>query len=351
MESFSLLYLINSVKSWVFYLLSNLREIVTITSIFLAFTLLYNYVKSPVHYARTTFVLDSESSSNSIGDIASLASLAGINASSFIDASSLFQIDNIQELYRSSSMIKETLLSEYNFGYKNILLIDRLAINEKINKKWDRLNVNFSSYKSKSINLRVHDSILNEVVKIIKEKYLIVNKPSRKTTILEIGFDHKDELLAKSFNQNLVSIVNDFYNKTKTQKTGENLQILQRQADSVKKVLDKSILFLAEKDQSIPNPNPLTKVSLVPYQKALIDVQSNGAIYQQIVTQLELAKVAHRNQTPLIQIIDKPTLPLENSRLKFFECIIYGFLIGLLISVFLLSTKRFYLSLKLNSLD
>ena len=100
----------------VFSPISNLRGIVTITSIFLAITLLYNYVKSPVHYARTTFVLDSESSSNSIGDIASLASLAGINASSFIDASSLFQIDNIQELYRSSSMIKETLLSEYNFG-------------------------------------------------------------------------------------------------------------------------------------------------------------------------------------------------------------------------------------------
>ena len=141
MESFSLLNLINSVKSWFFYLLSNLRGIVTITSIFLAFTLLYNYVKSPIHYARTTFVLDSESSSNSIGDIASLASLAGINASSFIDASSLFQIDNIQELYRSSSMIKKTLLSEYNFGDNNIMLVDRFAINEHkklfdFNKGW-----------------------------------------------------------------------------------------------------------------------------------------------------------------------------------------------------------------------
>ena len=318
MESFSLLNLINSMKNWFFHLIYNLRGIVTITLIFLVIALLYNYVKSPVHYARTTFVLDSESSSNSIGDIASLASLAGINASSFIDASSLFQIDNIQELYRSSSMIKETLLSEYNFGDNNIMLVDRFATNEKINKKWDRLNVDFSEYKSKSINLRVHDSILNEVVKIIKEKYLIVDKPSRKTTILEIGFDHKDELLAKSFNENLVSIVNDFYNKTKTQKTGENLKILERQADSVKKVLDKSILLLAEKDQSIPNPNPLTKVSLVPYQKALIDVQANGAIYQEIVKQLELAKVSHRNKTPLIQIIDKPTLPLENSRLKLF---------------------------------
>ena len=345
MESFSLLNLINSMKNWFFHLFSNLRGIFIITSVFLTIALLYNYVKSPVHYARTTFVLDSESSSNSIGDIASLASLAGINASSFIDASSLFQIDNIQELYRSSSMIKETLLSEYNFGDNNTMLVDRFAINEKINKKWDRLNVDFSAYKSKSINLRLHDSILNEVVKIIKEKYLIVDKPSRKTTILEIGFDHKDELLAKSFNENLVTIVNDFYNKTKTQKTGENLKILERQADSVKKVLDRSILVLAEKDQSIPNPNPLTKVSLVPYQKALIDVQANGAIYQEIVKQLELAKVSHRNKTPLIQIIDKPILPLENSRLKFFECLVFGIFGGLFFSVLYYSLSRFYNSL------
>ena len=345
MESFSLLNLINSIKDWFTYLLSNLKGIVIITSIFLSLVLLFNYIKSPVHYARTSFVLDSESSSNSIGDIASLASLAGINASSFIDASSLFQIDNIQELYRSNSMIKQTLLTDSDFGNERSLLIDRLASNEKIDKKWDKLNVDFSSYNSKSNNLRVHDSILNEVVKIIKEKYLLVDKPSRKTTILEIGFDHKDELFAKSFNENLVSIVNDFYFKTKTQKTGENLKILERQADSVKKVLDKSILFLAEKDQSIPNPNPLTKVSLVPYQKALVDVQANGAIYQQIVTQLELAKVTHRNNTPLIQIIDKPVLPLENSRLKLFECFVYGIFGGLFFSVLYYSFLRFYKSL------
>ena len=345
MESFSLLNLINSIKDWFTYLLSNLKGIVIITSIFLSLVLLFNYIKSPVHYARTSFVLDSESSSNSIGDIASLASLAGINASSFIDASSLFQIDNIQELYRSNSMIKQTLLTDSDFGNERSLLINRLASNEKIDKKWDKLNVDFSTYNSKSNNLRVHDSILNEVVKIIKEKYLLVDKPSRKTTILEIGFDHKDELFAKSFNENLVSIVNDFYFKTKTQKTGENLKILERQADSVKKVLDKSILFLAEKDQSIPNPNPLTKVSLVPYQKALVDVQANGAIYQQIVTQLELAKVTHRNNTPLIQIIDKPVLPLENSRLKLFECFVYGIFGGLFFSVLYYSFSRFYKSL------
>ena len=100
-KDFSILFVFESFKKWFNYLFSNIREIAILTSSFLVITLLYNYLKSPVHYARTSFVLDSDSSSNSIGDIASLASLAGINASSFIDASSLFQIDNIQELYRS----------------------------------------------------------------------------------------------------------------------------------------------------------------------------------------------------------------------------------------------------------
>ena len=345
LDDFSLKTLLETIKNWLSFLLTKSKDILKFSFLILLITLAYNYIKSPIHYARTSFVLDSESSSNSVGDIASLASLAGINASSFIDASSLFQIDNIQELYRSSSMLKETLLTKYTFDDKSEMLINKFGKEEKIDKKWDKLAVDFTNQSLIESKSRLHDSILLEAVKIIKEKYLIVDKPSRKTTILEIGFDHKDELLAKSFNENLVSIVNNFYFKTKTQKSGKNLEILQRQADSVKKVLDKSILFLAEKDQNIPNPNPLTKVSLVPYQKAMVDVQANGAIYQEIITQLELAKVTHRNKTPLIQIIDKPTLPLENSKLKLIEALIYGLFGGLLISILFFSLSRFYHSL------
>ena len=345
LDDFSVKSFLDNLRVWISFLLTKTKDILRLSIMFLVLTLGYNYIKSPIHYARTSFVLDSESSSNSIGDIASLASLAGINASSFIDASSIFQIDNIQELYRSSSMLKQTLLTKSTFGNETEILINRFGREEKIDKKWNKLGIDFSNQSLFQSKSRLHDSVLFEALKIIKEKYLIVDKPSRKTTILEIGFDHKDELLAKSFNENLVSIVNKFYFKTKTQKTGENLKILQRQADSVKNVLDKSILFLAEKDQSIPNPNPLTKVSLVPYQKALVDVQANGAIYQEIVTQLELAKVTHRNKTPLIQIIDKPTLPLENSRLTFLECLIYGLFGGLFLSVIYFSSTRFYYSL------
>ena len=72
-------------------------------------------------------------------------------------------------------------------------------------------------------------------------------------------------------------------------------------------------MILAETDQRIPNPNPLSKINLVPYQKAMVDVQANSTIYQELIKQLELAKVTHRNKAPLIQIIDEPIYPLENS--------------------------------------
>tara|TARA_B110000090_G_scaffold65936_1_gene75519 strand:+ start:180 stop:566 length:387 start_codon:yes stop_codon:yes gene_type:complete len=110
-ENISISYIIDGIKDWFSFIISRARVIILGTLIIMTFIFSYNYITSPVHYARTTFVLDNDSSSGSMGDLSSLASLAGINASSFIDASSLFQIDNIQELYRSSSMLKNTLLS------------------------------------------------------------------------------------------------------------------------------------------------------------------------------------------------------------------------------------------------
>ena len=339
-EKISISFLILGFKDWLRFLFSKKNLIIYGTISVLFFTISSNYLISPIHYARTTFVLDNENTTGSIGDLSSLASLAGINASSFIDASSLFQIDNIQELYRSNSMIKQTLLSNANYKDKNFLIIERFVKAESLENKWNNLGVQIRDFNLKKSS-RLKDSLVKELVKIIKKDYLIVDKPSRKTTIIEIGFDHKDEVLAKTFNENLVRIVNDFYNKTKTLKTGMNLEILQRQADSIKIVLDSSIMILAETDQSIPNPNPLTKVSLVPYQKAMIDVQTNGAIYQELLKQLELAKVSHRNKMPLIQIIDKPEFPLENSRWKLLKTIVYGLILGLLISILFISTRRF----------
>ena len=339
----SISFLYERLKDWVFFLIDKKGIVILGTFCFLFFTVSYNYLTSPIYFARTTFVLDSDNES-SMGDLSSIASLAGINASSFIDASSLFQIDNIQELYRSDKMIKKTLMSSVEELNDNFSLIELFVKAEKLEKKWSSLGFDFKKMSLNKTYSRLEDSLTKEIIKTIKENYLFVKKPSRKTTILEIGFNHKNEKLAKNFNDNLVKIVNQFYNETKTLKTGSNLKILQRQSDSVKNILDTSIMILAETDQRIPNPNPISKINLVPYQKAMIDVQANSTIYQELIKQLELAKVTHRNKSPLIQIIDEPIYPLENSRWKLIKTLIYGMCFGLGITILSLSIKRMFIS-------
>ena len=330
-EEFSVRFLINRISDFFSFLKSHKNQIILSSICVLFFTISFNYLIKPKYFAQTSFVLDNDNSKG-MGELSSVASLAGINPSSFIDASSLFQIDNIQDLYRSDAMLKRTLLSHGDFNGGKMLIINKLG---KIQNKSDKWKANKIVFDKEDNLSRVQDSIIKIITKKIREKNLLVSKPSRKTTILNVEFNHHNEEFAKIFNEKLVSNVNEFYIKSKSLKTGLNLNVLQKESDSIRQVLNNSIQILAVLDESIPKLNPLLKTLKTPYQKALIDVQANTAIFQELVKQLELAKVSHRNSTPLIQIIDSPTYPLENSKWKLSETLFYGSILGLALSIIL----------------
>ena len=339
-EKISLKNVFQGFKEWLVFIMDKRKIIVYSTLITLILPLTYNYLKSPVYYANTSFVLENDASA-SLGSLSSLASMSGINTSSLMSASNLFQIDNIQELYRSNNMLRQTLLEKVTINGKSQILIDYFAKAQNLEKKWVKEKVYLKDfYKDKKLYSRAQDSVLKEAIKLIKKDFLIVGKPNRNTTILNVGFKHKDEVFTKIFNEVLVNKVNSFYYKTETKKTAFNLKVLQVQTDSVKRLLDISFLALAEIDQNTPNLNPLVKTAKVPYQKAMANLQANQAIYLEIVKQLELAKVAHRNKTPLIQIIDKPSFPLENNSWKFLNILILGIFGGGMLIVLLLSLQR-----------
>ena len=323
-EKISLKNMFQGFKEWLEFVMDKRKKIVYGTLMILVLPLSYNYLKAPLYYANTSFVLENDASA-SLGGLSSLASISGINTSSLMSASNLFQIDNIQELYRSNNMLRQTLLEKVTINGKSQILIDYFAKTQKLEKKWVKEKVYIKDfYNDKKLYSRAQDSVLKEAIKLIKKDFLVVEKPNRNTSILNVGFKHKDEVFAKIFNEVLVNKVNRFYYKTKTKKTALNLKILQVQTDSVKRLLDMSFLALAEIDQNIPNINPLAKTAKVPYQKAMVNLQANQAIYLVVVKQLELAKVTHRNKTPLIQIIDKPSFPLENNRWNFLNTLLLG---------------------------
>ncbi|MGI8637486.1 MAG: hypothetical protein ACR2KZ_18980, partial [Segetibacter sp.] len=63
------------------------------------------------------------------------------------------------------------------------------------------------------------------------------------------------------------------------------------------------------------NVNPTRQIVRTGIQRKQVDAQVNGALYTELVKNLELSKMGLRKETPLIQIIDTPMLPLQKKKL------------------------------------
>lgn len=300
-------------------------------------------LKKPVYTAETSFVLE-ETNLGGMGGMSGIASLLGLNLGSLGSGNGLFQGDNIMELYRSGNMLSKTLLRPFDEKDSSYRLIHRYIDFNKLEKKWsDEVDFSQLDFNLPREEFSIQqDSVVKEIVKEIKNENLLVDKPDRKLSIIKVVIESKDELFSKVFNEKLVENVNEFYLLTKTKKTGENLSILQMQADSVRKVLDSSLERYARVQDQIPNPNPLLQKATVEAKSRQVDVQASVAVYEEIVKNLEVAKINHRNNSPLIQIIDSPRLPLEESKIKLPVGIVVGALLFLILAISFIYISTLY---------
>jgi len=339
-DRISLYDLIQRFKGFILHLLGLWKIIIISSTLIAAFYIIHHFVRKTNYTAQTTFVIEDQTGGGG-GQLSSLASVVGVNLDALGGADGLFSTDNVIELYRSRAMLYKTFLSIENIDGKGERLITRWIRNNKLEIRWKKetKNLNFTYEIPDSLFTVKHDSLLFYVIEKFQEGNMLANKPDRKLIILSVQISDSDPLFAKRFNEVLVQNVNEFYTETRTRKNATNVAILQRQADSVKLVLDSSLAALAETTENLPNPNPLFMSGKVPMQKLQIDVQSSALVYQEIVKNLELSKIALRNNKPLIQIIDRPMLPLKDDKDRPLKTIILGFFYGGLLTVIFFSLK------------
>ncbi|MRX48648.1 Wzz/FepE/Etk N-terminal domain-containing protein [Pedobacter puniceum] len=341
-DEISLKELILKLKEWYQYLLTKWRTILIAGILGGALGLVYAFIKKPVYTATTTFVLEEGESSGGLGAYAGIASMVGIDLGG--GGGGIFKGDNIIELYKSRKMIQETLLSQDTFAGKQQLLIDRYIEFNKLREDWQEkpelVNLKFS-VDVKGYN-RLRDSIMGKIVEEINGSILQVAKPDKKLSIIKVDVKSKDELFAKSFADNIVAKVNQFYVGTKTKKSMENVAILQYQTDSVRRVLNKSIGGVASEIDANPNANPAFQTLRVGSQKRQVDVQAAGAVYEELVKNLELSKITLRKEKPLIQVIDEPVFPLKVDKVGKAKGIFFGgIFLGFLTTLFLIVKSVF----------
>lgn len=339
-SQFTFREVMKNLRGWVKFFISKWKTLLLAMGLGIGLGAVVSQVKNPLFHAKTSFVLEEEGMSG-IGQMSGIANLLGVNLGGLGGTNGLFQGDNIMELYRSDRMLEETLLSPFD---KEKLLVDRFIEFEGLEKKWastiDLSTLIFSA--SKENHGVQQDSVLQEISKIIREKQLVVAKPDRKLSIIQVVVSSKDEAFAKKFNETLVSKVNSFYLETKTKKTGENLRILQMQADSVRAILDAGLGTLAAEQDRIPNANPLLSKATVNGRRKQIDVQTSAAVFQEIVKNLEVAKINHRINSPLIQLIDSPKFPLERTEIRLVKGMVYGGFSLTFLALTLLYLRRLY---------
>ncbi|WET01204.1 lipopolysaccharide biosynthesis protein [Flavobacterium sp. YJ01] len=341
-DEISLKELLQKGKEWWNYMILQWKIIVLAGLIGATLGVTYSILKKPIYVATLSFALEDEKSGGGLGGALGLASSFGIDLGG--GGGSVFTGSNLTELFKSRSMVEKTLLSPVVVEGKTISLAEMFIQNngwrEKWNKKAEFSNLNFLPNSNRKLFTRVQDSIMGKLYESISKGGLSVAQKDKKISIITIDVASKSELFAKYFCEALAKEVSDFYVDTKSKKARMNMSILQRQTDSIRGELNGAITGVALANDNTFNLNPALNVRRAPSARRQVDVQANTAILTELVKQSELAKVTLRKETPLIQVIDRPILPLHKEQLGKIKGLVIGGFLAVFFTAFWLVVRR-----------
>jgi len=323
------------------FLRSKWKTILIFTLIGSALGVTNSLIKKPMYVAELSFALDDDKSGGTgLGAAAGLASQFGIDLGG-ASGGGAFSGDNLQELMKSRTMVEKTLLVPVTVNNKQQTLAQYyIDFTEFHKKKPDLKNINYPVNLDRSHFTLQQDSVLGVFYTTITKANLSVDKVDKKLSIITVKVTSENEMFSKMFTEMLVKNVSDFYIETKTKKSARNVAILQHQTDSVRNALNNAITGAAATSDVNPNPNPSLQIIRVPSLRKQVDVQANTAILTELVKNLELSKMSLRRETPLVQVIDRPILPLEKQRFgKLKGIVIFGFVFGFFTVLYLLLKK------------
>ncbi|WP_348799443.1 Wzz/FepE/Etk N-terminal domain-containing protein [Flavobacterium adhaerens] len=327
---------------WVYFLQSKWKIIVVVGLMGAFIGLAYSFIKKPIYTATLTFALEDENGGGAIG----LASSLGLDIGGG-SGGGIFSSSNLTELFKSRAMVEKALLTPVSVNRKTISLAEMYIQNNKWRDSWNKepkyKNIQFLPNIKRKDLTRVHDSILGVIYNRLSEKALTVAQKDKKTTITSIDVFTTDELFSLYFCEALAKQVGKFYVDTKSKKARINMNILNRQRDSIRVELNSAITGVAIATDNTFMLNPALNVQRSPSVRRQVDVQANTAILTELVRQTELAKVALRKETPLIQVIDRPVLPLPNDKLGRVKGFLLGGILFGLLAILYLTLKRIIL--------
>ncbi len=290
--------------------------------------------KKPVYMAEYTFVIN-DGNSNSASK-AMIAQTLGLNLFGG-NSGGFFQPDNIGDLLKSKLIIFKCLRKKAKMNGQLDFLVNHYLDIYKLRNEWnDTSRLYKYRFDGDTIRNRVLYNTLFDIVKSeVVNRNLIIEK-EKKSSLNSLKIVSRSETFSKIFADALIQDLIDLYVQTRVGKQRQTVVQLQHRTDSVKVLLLSTMRGFAYNEDR--NLNVVRQEAKVSSRAQELNISLLQSVYTELVRNLEAQKLSLVNDTPLIQIVDRPDYPLVVSSPSWLKALITGAIAGLILSVLAVGT-------------
>ncbi|MEO6189671.1 MAG: hypothetical protein ABIO44_04150 [Saprospiraceae bacterium] len=292
---------------------------------------IYKHLTTPPQYsAKAIFMLNDSGGDNS--GIASILGQFGIAT-----PGQQVNLQKITEIAKTRNLAEKVFLSKATINTKEDFIGNHFI--EILDHYGQWVNSNFISQKNELASFRFTQADISKFSTIeniaLKKLHLLFlsrleTSFNDKSGIMQLTTTVADQDLSYHLCQKLFDVLSEFYIEKTVEKQRETYEGLRHKVDSIRGLLHGKDFALANFKDSYRNTYLVQDI--VPQVQIDRDVRMLSLIYGEAVKNMEISSFALQNQTPFIQALDLPLMPLELRKQNILENLIkaiaYTFLLG-----------------------
>ncbi len=295
--------------------------------IFLLLGIIVSYSSTTKYKATATLLPSTERSGSNLGELGALAGMAGLNLNTMMGKSSGIPPDVYQQIINSYPFLKEMIHQKFNFpNKKDAISIYDYVVSDTIETFTDKVK-KYTVYLPRTIKTALTKPITTSIVEpdygvlsISKEEALAISRVQgqiimeidERTDLITISAEITDPVLAAQFVQKAHELLQAYIIEYKTKQARENLAFIQESFDENKIKYQKSQVRLLEYKDA--NRNLISERINMSYQELNDEFELVSNVYKGLGQQLEQAKIAVKESTPVFTVIEPVQIPTNPSK-------------------------------------
>jgi hypothetical protein len=316
-EEFGIKDLIRILKTWKELFVKNIFKILFAGIIGGAIGFAYAYLDTPKYNAQLKFVMRSDPSSGLSSGLAGLSSILGSGTAPGGSGSGL---ERVIELIGSDRIIGNAILTESEVNGKQDLLVNHYIGLQGYRKEWEKDSIISKVNYPLGVQFADLDFPQRKAIKIIigsligkdNSSKLIGKSFDKKSGVVTLAVTYKNEDFSIALTNAIYNEVIEFYSDQSLAATSNNVQVLTRKADSIRRELDATRrAFARNSDQAL---GLLLQEDKVENKSLAFKENMLSLMYAEVQKNLETLKYIESSSMPSFTIIDQPYSPIKPIR-------------------------------------